>query len=553
MKLNKNYLQTFMFLLVYLFAIYFWSLPYQVRKLPYGEYDAMSHFEVADFMAYNDKSFMELPPYIDIRYGPDNKFKPHTLWYPPTFHASLATMEAIGGERVVPVYLMNTVLATSIIITLYFVINSLFGFLPAILSSILLIFSPRDFMPYLWGQWPERFGYAFLPLALYCFYQYFMSYSKEESKPIYLYLTALLSGINLLIHPLTFFHSAAAIAMLYIFLSIKQRKKQRKLAFNWKHVLISFLIFLVIFMSFPYQTFNILPQLGIIKTASGTIREDTKEFSVGRLFQWSLNPKDYAGSVPANYFSFKEMNGLWTLPFLLIGIAILLWRREERDLLLLAWLVSLYLVLHRDIIGKASFLHRSLSATAHIFIPLTAIGVLYIPSVIKLPANYAKYLKYALAAVFIYFALSINWPYASQYINKNTYNPNPVDGKLGYDFLKILTQPQFDAAEWMMSNVPPRYNVSVLGIPHQENLISATAYKIRWSVAVSQRVERFYYLLDNKDEFTKVNYVMIDYTMVEPIGDRQLLNDMQAFEKNLTGHQLVYDKNNIRVYKPNGA
>lgn len=553
MKLNRNYLQTFMFLLVYLFAIYFWSLPYQVRKLPYGEYDAMSHFEVADYMAYNDKSFVDLPTYIDIRYGPDNKFKPHTLWYPPTFHASLATMEAIGGERIIPVYLMNTILATSIIITLYFVINSLFGFLPAILSSVLLIFSPRDFMPYLWGQWPERFGYAFVPLILYCFYKYFISFSKEESKPIYLYLTALLSGINLLIHPLTFFHSAAAIAVLYIFLAIKQRK----LAFNWKHMLISFLIFLVIFMSFPYQTFNILPQLGIIKTASGTIREDTKEFSVGRLFQWSLNPKDYEGSVPQSYFSFKEMDGIWTLPFLLIGIAILCWKREERDLLMLAWLVSLYLVLHRDIIGKASFLHRSLSATAHIFIPLTAIGGISIGSLFKIKSIYQKYLKYLIFLVFLYFIFSVNFPYATSKaaapLNKNTYNPNPVNGKLGYDFLKILTQPQFDAAEWLLGNVPPQYNISVLGIPHQENFISSTAYKIRWSVAVSQRVERFYYLLDNKEEFTKVNYIMLDYTMVGPIGDRQLFNDMQAFEKNLTGHQLVYDKNNIRVYKPNEA
>src|SRR3989338_6508245 len=517
MKFNRNYFQAFAFLLVCLFAIYFWSQPLQERRLPYGEYDAMSHFEVADYMAYNDKSFIKLPPYIDVRYGPDNKFKPHTLWYPPTFHASLGVMEVLGGERIVPVFLLNTLMATFILISVYFVINSLFGFLPAILSSILLIFSPRDFMPYLWGQWPERFGYAFLPLILYCFYKYLISYSKEESKPIYLYIAALLAGINLLIHPLTFF-----------------------------------IILLVVFMSFPYQTFNILPQLGIIKTASGTLREDTKEFSFGRLFQWSLDPKDYEGSVPANYFSFKDMNGLWTLPFLLIGIGILLWRREERDLFMLAWLISLYLVLHRDFIGKASFLHRSLSATAHIFIPLTAIGAVYISSMIKLPSNFSRYLKYALVAVFLYFTISVNAAYAMQYLNSNTYNPNPVDNKLSYDFLKILSQPQYDSAQWILENVPMEYNISVLGIPHQENFLSATAYKIRWSMAVSQHVSRFYYLMDDRDAFTRNNYVMFDYTMLGPIGDRQLFDDMQIIENNLTGHQKVYDKNNIKVYKPNG-
>ena len=67
MKLNKNHAQTAMFVFVYLFAIYFWSQPYQERKLPYGEYDAISHFELADYIAYNDKSFMQLPDYIDIR------------------------------------------------------------------------------------------------------------------------------------------------------------------------------------------------------------------------------------------------------------------------------------------------------------------------------------------------------------------------------------------------------------------------------------------------------------------------------------------------------
>ena len=400
MKLNKNHLQTLIFIAVYLFAVYFWTQPLQERKLPYGEYDAMSHFEVADYMAYNDKSFNKLPAYIDLRYGNDNKYKPHTLWYPPTFHSSLAVAEAIGGERAVPVFLMNTILATFIIITVYFVINSLFGFLPAILSALLLIFSPRDFMPFLWGQWPERFAYAFVPLILYFFYKYFITYSKEEiqetqsvsgsqksagffrENPIYLYITALLLGVNILVHPLVFFHSLVGLGVLYILLSIKQKK----LVFNIKHISIAAVIFIVLFMLFPYQTFNIFAQFSRESAESNA----QSSFVFSRLLQWSLNPKDYEGSVPASYFSFREMHGLWTLPFLLIGIALLLWRREEKDILLLAWLIGLYLVLHRDLIGKATFLHRSLSASAHIFAPLTAIGAIYLASAIKLPSNFNK-------------------------------------------------------------------------------------------------------------------------------------------------------------------
>ncbi len=533
MKLNKGYVQTFIFLALYLFAVYFWSQPYHERKIPYGEYDAMSHFEVADYMAYNDKSFVYLPPYIDIRYGQDNDFKPHTLWYPPTFHAALGVIQVAGGGRMLPIYLLNTIMATFVIISVYFVVNSLFGFLPAILSSLLIIFSPRDFMPYLWGQWPERFGYALLPIVLYCFYRYFLAYSKHESKPIYLYLTALFLGMNFLVHPLSFFHSVAGIAVLYVFLAIKQKK----FVFNWKHLLIASLIFLVIFMMFPYQTFNVFTQF-----SERSSKGPDEKTDLSRLFQWSLNPRDYSGSVPASYFSFRDMHGLWTLPFLLIGILFLVLRREERDLFLMAWLVSLYLIMHRDLIGKAAFLHRSLSATAHIFAPLTAIGAVYMGSLVKLPSNYGKYLKYGIAAVFVYFALSVNMASASQMLNKNTYN----------DFFGTLNAAEYEAAQWVLENVPASVNITVLGIPYEpDNLLTVTAKKIRWLGAASQHVNRFYYFLENKEDVLKSKdwYVMLDYTMVGPLNDVQTFNYMQEFEKNLTNHALVYNKNNIRVYK----
>ncbi len=533
MKLSKKCIQTLIFLAVYLFGIYFWSQPYQERKLPYGEFDAMSHFEVGDYMAFNDKSIFYLPPYIDIRYGTDNKFKPHILWYPPTFHSSLGVIEVIGRERVVPIFLLNTFMATFIIISVYFVINALFGFLPAILSSLLLIFSPRDFMPYLWGQWPERFAYAFVPIILYCFYKYFITFSKEESKPLYLYITALFLGINLLIHPLVFFNSFLGIIVLYGFLSIKEKK----LVFNWKHVSIAAIIFLVLFMLFPYQTFNIFTQF-----TRGSERE-IKKVEISRLFKWSLSPEDYAGSVPSSYFSFREMNGLWTLPFLLLGIVFLVLRREERDLFLIAWLVSLYLVLHRDLIGKAAFLHRSLSATAHIFAPLTAIGAVYLGSFVKLPSKYNIYLKYTIVAVFVYLTLSINMASASKMLNKNTYN----------DFFGTLNEQEYQAAEWVLKNVPPSYNISVLGIPHApDNLLSITAKKVRWMAAVSQHVTRFYYLLDNKEDIAESSnwYIMLDYTILGPLNDRESLNNLQLFEKTvLINHTLMYNQNNIKVYK----
>ena len=545
MKLSKNHIQTFIFILVYLFAVYFWTQPLQERKLPYGEFDAMSHFEVGDYMASNDKSILYLPPYIDLRYGGENRLFPHTLWYPPTFHSAFAVGEVIGGDRIVSIFLLNTIMSTFIIITAYFVMNSLFGFLPAILSSLLIIFSPRDFMPYIWGQWPERFAYAFVPIILYCFYEYFISFSKKDSKPFYIYLTALFLGVTLLVHPLVFFHSALGLAVLYIFLAIKQKK----FVFNFKHILVSAIIILVLFMAFPYQTLDILPNLGI-KTFG--IKKEVSDVQLpkaglSRLFQWSLDPESFAGSVPASYFSFTEMHGLWTLPFLLLGILFLALRREEKDIFLLAWLVSLYLVLHRDIIGLAPHLHRSLSATAHIFAPITAIGTIYLGSLVKLPSNYNKYLKYILAAAFVYFAVSVNMAYASQLLNKDTYNPNSRNG-----FFTTLNNGELKAGQWMMDNIPSNYNITVLGIPSAENVLDATSRKIRWLAAVSQHVNRFFYLRSDQQELLKSKewYILLDYTMLGPLGDKETFNKMQELEKNsLANHTLVYNQDGIRVYK----
>jgi hypothetical protein len=547
MNLKKQHMQTLAFLALYIFAVSYWSQPYRQSKLPYGEFDAMSHFEVADYMAYNDKSFVKLPDYIDIRYGTDNNFRPHTLWYPPTFHASLAVAESVSNERVVPVYLMNTILATFIIVTLYFVINALFGFLPAILASLLLIFSPRDFMPFLWGQWPERFSYAFIPVILYCLYNYILSYKSEKKEPKYLYLSSLFLGTQLLVHPLGFFHSVIAIAVLYLIFAIKERK----LFFNAKHVILALLIFLVLFFSFPGQTFNILPSLGIKVGKDTQVKEihDKEPPDYSRIFKWSMDPADFAGSVPATYFSYNLMHGAWTIYFLILGLIVIFLRRKDQDWFILAWLISMYLVLHRDLIGISFFLHRSLSATMHIFAPIMAIGAIYATSLIKIPWSYWKHAKYILFAVFIYLALSVNMKEASKSLNERTYTDLTT-----YNFLLTLSPQQIHASEWILHNVPMRYNVSVLGIPHQEQLISATAKKIRWGAAMSQHVHRFYYLLDDKEAYYKINYVMIDYTMAGPLGMQDFFQEMQLFEQNLTStHSLVYNQNNIRIYRPLAA
>src|SRR3989338_4798222 len=296
MKVRKKHLELAAFIAVYLFALYLWTLPFQHNEMPYGEFDAISHWGLADFISQTDHTFVYLPKFIDERYGGDNSFKPHTLWYPPPFHTDFAIMSSFAQGRFVPIYLTNAVFATSILISVFFVIRALFGFLPAILSSFLLAFSMRDIMPYLWGQWPERFGYAFVPLILYCFYQYYTTYSKESSKPIYLYLMSLLLGVNLFIHPLTFFHSMLGLFILAVFLWLKERK----FPVDIKNIMISIALFALLLAIFPYQSGNVIASF-----TQDSSSQDKGHSVMSRLIQWAPNAEDFIGSVPASYFSFR--------------------------------------------------------------------------------------------------------------------------------------------------------------------------------------------------------------------------------------------------------
>jgi len=534
MKIKKSHVETIIFLVVYLFAVYMWTLPFQKNRTPYGEFDAISHWELADYIAETDKTFIDLPPFIDYSYGGQNSFRPHTLWYPPPFHTDLAIISSFAPERVVPVYLTNAVFATAILVSLFFVVRSLYGFLPAILSSFLLSFSMRDIMPYLWGQWPERFGYAFIPLILYCFYFYYTTYSKEDSKPHYLYIMGILLAVQMMVHPLSFFHSMVGLLVLGTFLFIKNRK----IPLNFRHIGIALVLFIFLLSIFPYQTGN------VIKSFMEKSSKKHDYPSVSRLFHWAPEPKDFVGSVPASYFSFSDMHGMWTLPFLLIGIAVLIIRRENRDLFLLAWLVSLYLILHRDFIEKYFFLHRSLSASAHIFVPITAIGILSIPSFLVFLKKYQNILKYIGAAVFVFLVLSYNAPAAYSILSS------------AYDSPIIRLVPaQMEASEWIKQNVPEDMNVSVMG-PPWDGMGQMVYWISSYSLRISLPFEGFLTWKKYKDKpeiarYHLLNdYVMFDYSQIGMLQDRRFVDQWLAFEQQYMGnHTLLYNKNNIRVYK----
>ena len=387
MKINKN-IEAIIVTLLYLTCLYFWTLPIQNNHMPYGEVDAASHYAVADYISESDRSITELPYYIDKRYGRDNKFKEHVLWYPPPFHTAFAISAVFGGESNVPIYLTNAIFASLIVLGVYFIMRKFFGFEAALISGFLLIFSMRDIMVYLWGQWPERMAFAYLPLIIYCFYKYCSSYLKKEQKPIYLYIMSLLLAVNLFIHPMDFFHSVLALIVISLFFLIKEKK----LFFSIKHIAIAAILFLLILSIFPLQSMNVIVRL----RSDSTVEKGSGDIT--RLFYWFKPQEDNPG-VPQSYFSYKSMIGpYWTIPLILLGVLFLLLRRNKGDLVILAWLVSLYIMIHLDFIGKGR-VHRSLSGTAHIFYPLMVLGLIYLTSFI--PKAYRQVVKGILLIIFV--------------------------------------------------------------------------------------------------------------------------------------------------------
>ncbi|MFH1133481.1 MAG: DUF6541 family protein [Nanoarchaeota archaeon] len=503
---------------IYLCALWLWTLPFQQNQMPYGEPDATSHFVLGDAQAQGDKPIVRLPPFIDVRYGLDNAFVPHTLWYHPPYHMNFALMQVLGGSRFVPIYLFNAMLCTVMVLVTYFVMRKLFGFIPALISAVLLMFSGRDIMIYLWGQWPERISYAMVPLVLYCFYKYVDGLLQDKPKALYLYLAFVLLGVNFYLHPVGLYHTLLAL-MIYggVILAWK-----RRLPFEWKHLGIGVAIFVAMAAIFPLQTGSVLISMATEEGGKDAIGQ------IGRLFQWYPDPARFTGAVPPTYFSYAVAHGIWTLPFLLLGIIFLFIRRRSKDMLLLSWLLSLYIMIHLDIIGKGR-IHRSLAAESFIFYPLIALGFAFLLSLVKLPKRMSLPVKAVAVAVFLGVIIftSGSQAYASL--------------KDAYPSVSRLTTAQYEAASWMQQNLPENALIEDVG--------TLTLPKKRFIQFISQR---HIVKINGLDENMSGNHVLMDYSDIVLLGPgyQEQLAAMQAIEQQLqNSSRPLYDKNYLRVYR----
>jgi len=173
---------------------------------------------------------------------------------------------------------------------------------------------------------------------------------------------------------------------------------------------------------------------------------------------------------------------------------------------------------------------RSLAASAHVFYPLIAIGLISLlvrlNSVIKISKKFKLTLKYSLILLFIIFVFSFN------------FNPAYSQLKGAYNGVIRVTPVQYEVGEWIRDNTAFNANISTVGVLIMQ--------KDRWMRYIAWRYIRAY----KPEHPSPPDYMLIDYSDFAAIGDMKKLQEIALFEEKIkVNNTVVYDEDNIKVYK----
>jgi hypothetical protein len=501
--------------------------------MPYAEADGISFFGIGDWMAQYDKPMWQLVGYYRWRYGDygNNPAYPGTLWYPPPFHTNMALVQILGGERIIPIFIFFAMTDALIVISVYFLLRKIYNFWSASIASFLLIFSLRDYITNLWGQWSTLISFSFIPVILYCYYKYTSHYIEGNRSKIYGIMLVLLMVSQYLLHPVGSFNSIVFIGVYTVLLFIKLRK----LPFSLKDAAGMILLFTtLIFILAPFIFFNIFTR-SVSTTDSGP-----KIFQFSNLFHFSI-PFEDAG-YPPFWFDFTQTIGPWyVVPFLIIGIIFLLIRRKKEDLLILSWLIGLYIFLQFLAYYNAGRYIRNVIEIAHVFYAVIAIGIVYLFSFIKVP--YKEYVRYGLIIIFVILIITSTGTAAYQNLR----------GAYAHPFQR-LNPSQYEAAEWIKQNTKMDDEV----FDTFSFLISRDLNTVIWLQVIAQRQIRGVKLPwqnNNESGLEDVcnhdaTYALMDSSRLVMANAQAEINKMQGWEqKNLNNETLIYNKDNIRIYR----
>lgn len=518
--MKKQVLQGFCALAVFLFALYFWTIPFTDNRLPYGDVDSSTHFALADYMAQTNTVTYYLPYYFNFSYGDEGGGK---LWYPPQYHTSAAALQKVSGaDRVFSMFFFQALTATVLLLSTYLLVKSLYGFLPAITSMVLLMFSARDLFWYLSGQYPQVMSFGLIPLTVYFAYQLFLEKEKARGWTL-VSLLGVSAGMQFFIHPQSILLSVIAIGVLTISLWIKNKR----FPFLWRHIIV--LVIVAFALIAPFYQFPFGGQT-IYLGESGNLPFSLHLEFFSSLFRWyGLN--EVIG-VSQEYYSFKAMHGgLWILPLFLLGVVFMLLKRRPQDIVYLALLVAFFIGVHDPLLGTGRY-ERYLETEAMIIYPIAVIGLISLMSFT--PKNIRSQTQIVACIVLIAIAVFTLGASAQDVLKQQFEGPRRIN------------QERMDASNWMKGNLPQDADVLMVGTLWYPNK--------KWMQALSHR----HGIWDDKNQF----YNMTDHVLID-ISDASALPKDQAqtffapfvrLDNELSqSAQRVYDKGAIRIYRLNSS
>lgn len=544
--------------ILFLVSFYLWTLPFQHNPLPFGEGDSAWHFAIGDHITSSDKATFRLSYVIGVWYYGFNKILgPFSPEYPPSNHVDYALMQVLGGERFIPVFIFRAIASFLGVFAVFFLVYRLFGLLPAFIAGLGLSFSLREQMSYLFGQQPTLIAIVITPLTLYAWYRYLTSIygSNEDSthhngsigsgNAIYLYLTFALLASQYLLHFQGFVASVVIMAVFAAALFLKYRKLPVSKS-NIRQIALAVLLLLVVAAPFA-----------AIYLGAGDNAKPSFKFS--RLFEWGISPDYYQGSYPPAFSLFSAEYAKILVPFLVVGLILLLVRlflvkNNVKELFLLSWLVGVYIILHLDVFTSTGLnrLARMLPLENYIFFTLIALSVVWLPqtiaSFLKLNQRIASAAKYVLAAILI-FALVMT-------SGRATYTTLSQ----AYGSIDRITPVQADFAENYLSKLPEKAFIYDPSLKIAGQLGFNRYPKMRWMLAISGRHVGRYDggQIANGTVFNQdAIYFMFDYSdfaLLASNGYQQqvqpLASQLQQIEKSMFNNtQPIYDVDNIRLYK----
>ncbi|MFH0979305.1 MAG: 6-pyruvoyl-tetrahydropterin synthase-related protein [Candidatus Woesearchaeota archaeon] len=507
---------------LFLIGFYLYSLPVQTNRFPFGEGDAAHKYGMADWMYTQDSAPRDMPFFYATWYPWIIKNDFYAPANPAPYYVSMAATHIVaGGDRFTApdIFLALTSLGLASI-TVYFLIRKLYGFWTGFLASVLLLFPIQNMMAYLWGQRPHLIALAYVPLVIYCYHKYVISEKNSGIK--YLVLASVFAAVAAVIY-LQVLLLIAAFVLIY---SIAILIKEKRLAFNWKHVILAAAIIALVLGPF-------VPDI-----AKGYASQ-TKSLGINNLshlFYWFKPAADMPNQFMYDYS--QALGGIWSLPFLFLGIFFIIYRRSKEDLVVLSWLAAMYIVIHLDVTGlmDQGRTARLIFGSALVFYPIISVAFMGIPRLIPLSKGQKPILRLALIAVF----LILTAIFAAKPAYETMKNAYP-------DMLR-MTPYQYEAAKWLNQNIPENSVVYAQG--------QLTYAKMRWIHMFSQRaLTGFNRNMSQASEEVKdfpvtnhLTHALLDYSDYMILGDKANIEKLKGIEKTIKG-TLIYDQDNIKVFE----